>query len=117
MRVRQMSPSGDMTFGASQLNFLVNSPACVGQVVKSSLELWEGQWSFDTTQGFPLLQGILGKQSQATADLTAQNYVRGIEGVTDITSYISSQDRTTREFFSQLAVETEFSKTPFEVAV
>ncbi len=98
-----------MTFGQSQLNFLANNPQCVAQVVKTSLQLWEGEWSFDTSVGFPLLQGVLGKQSQSTADLTIQNYVLGIQGVENITEYESIQNRTTRNFFSRLVLISQFS--------
>lgn len=115
MRVRQQTPSGDMTFGASQLNFLIDSPECVAQVVKTSLQLWQGEWSFDTSQGLPYLTGVIGKYTKETADQTIQNYVLGIQGVTDITAYVSSQDRASRNFIDALRVQTQFSKTDIAV--
>lgn len=115
MRVRQMTPSGDMTFGNGSANFLVDSPACVGQIVKTSLELWLGEWSFDTSLGMPYLEGVLGKHDQTTSDLAIQNYILNIQGVTDIITYESAQDRQGRTFVSQLTLQTQFSETPTDV--
>lgn len=110
-----MTPSGDMTFGQSQLNFLVDSPACVAQIVKTSCQLWQGEWSFDTSRGLPYIQGVIGKYSQSDSDLTIQNYILGIEGVEDITSYSSAQNRQSRAFVNELSILTEYSETPVEV--
>lgn len=110
-----MTPTGDMTFGASALNFLVDSPACVGQIVKTSCQLWLGEWSFDTSQGLPYLEDVLGKHDQATADLAIQDYILGIQGVEDITSYQSATDPEDRTFVNQLSVQTQFSEDEVEV--
>jgi hypothetical protein len=115
MRVRQLSSTGDMLFGNSLDNFLVDSVACVAQVVGTACKLWLGEWSFDTSQGLPYLEGILGKASQTTSDLTIQDYVLNIQGVVDITSFQSAQDRTGRTYVSQLSVGTQFSQTPVQV--
>lgn len=115
MRVRKLTATGDMSFGNSIKDFLIDSVPCVAQIVGTSLKLWLGEWSFDTSQGMPYLEGVLGKHDQATSDLTIQNYVLNIQGVVDITSFQSAQNRVGRTYVSQLAVETQFSETPVEI--
>lgn len=51
MRYRREDPEGDYTFGQGDGTFLVNSPECVAQAVKTRFELWKGQWFLDTTEG------------------------------------------------------------------
>jgi hypothetical protein len=115
MRVRQLSPTGDMTFGQSGLNFLVNSNACVAQIVKTSLQLWQGEWTFDTTQGMPWIEGVIGKHSQNSADLAIQNYILQIQGVEDITEYSSNVNGQGRTFVDSLSIQTQFSETTVQV--
>lgn len=116
MRVRQLSPSGDFTFGASQLNFLVNSPAAVGQIVRTSLLLFLGEWYLDTSIGMPWIQGVLGKHNQATADLTVQDYILGVQGVTDIVEYTSVGEQPQRVYLASCTIDTQFGKTQVQVA-
>lgn len=116
MRVRQLSPTGDFTFGASQLNFLANSPACVAQVVKTSLLLWLGEWYLDTSVGMPWIQGVLGKHNQDTADLTVQDYILGVQGVTDISNYTSVGEQPKRLYTASVVLDTQFGLTAVQVA-
>lgn len=115
MRVRQLSPTGDFTFGASQLNFLINSPACVAQVVRTSLLLWLAEWYLDISAGMPWIQGVLGKHNQDTADLTVQDYILGIQGVTDISRYESIGQQPQRLYLAQTTIDTQFGPTNVQV--
>jgi hypothetical protein len=115
MRVRALSPTGDYTFGASQLNFLVDSSAAVAQLVKTALLLWLGEWSYDISQGMPWFEDVIGKHSQATADLAIQNYILGIQGVTDITQFQSAVNAEGRTYVVTLFIQTQFSETPVQV--
>lgn len=116
MRVRQLSPTGDMTFGASQLNFLVNSPATVAQVVKTSLLLWLGEWYLDTSVGMPWVQGVLGKHSLDTADVTVQDYILSVQGVTDISEYVSASIQPERVYSASATIDTAYGPTPVQIA-
>lgn len=116
MRVRQLSNTGDFTFGASQLNFLVNSPATVAQVVQTSLLLFLGEWYLDLTVGMPWIQGVLGKHNIDTADVTVQDYILGVQGVTDISSYASVGEQPQRLYSASVVIDTAYGPTPVEIA-
>lgn len=116
MKVRTQSPLGDFTFGQSQLNFLSDSPATVGQVVLTSLLLWLGEWYLDTSLGMPWIQGVLGKHNQATADVTVQDYVLSVQGVTDIQQYQSIDQSDLRKYLASCRIDTIYGPTPVQVA-
>ena len=115
MRVRQLGPTGDYLFGQGQKNFLINSPACVGQVVKTTLLLWQGEWFLDSTVGTPYLTGILGKHSQLQADVTSQDVVLAVQGVTTIQSFQSTDDSVNRAYSVEMTVNTVYGPTPVEI--
>ena len=116
MRVRQLSPTGDFTFGASQLNFLINTPATVAQVVKTSLLLWLGEWYLDTSVGMPWIQGVLGKHNIDTADITLQDYIVGIQGVTDISDYTSIGEQPQRLYLADATLDTAYGPTAVQLS-
>lgn len=116
MRVRQLSPTFDMTFGSSGLNFLVDSPAAVGQVVQTSLLLWLGEWFLDTTLGMPWIESVFGKHSQDTADLSVQNYILDVQGVVDIQNYVSVNNQSTRKYLATCTINTIFGQTQQQIA-
>ncbi|MDH4163334.1 MAG: hypothetical protein OEW15_11695 [Nitrospirota bacterium] len=115
MRVKQLSPTGDYTFGNSQLNFLANSPECVAQVVYTSLLLWLGEWYLDLTVGMPWVQGVLGKHNQATADVTVQDYILGVQGVTAIETYTSIAQTEQRKYLATSRIDTLYGPTDLDV--
>lgn len=116
MRVKRLSPTGDYTFGNSQLDFLANSPECVAQVVETSLLLWLGEWYLDLLLGMPWVQGVLGKHNQSTADVTVQDYILGIQGVTGIESYLSVANTEQRKYLAQTRIDTLYGPTDIDVA-
>lgn len=87
MRYRALDADGDMTFGAGQANFLINSPAAVGQAVQTRLLLFRGEWFLDTTEGTPWATEILGKNTEPTRDAALRDRILGTEGVTEITAF------------------------------
>lgn len=116
MIVRQLSPTGDFTFGQSQLNFLSNSPEAVAQVVQTSLLLWLGEWYLDVTKGMPWIQGVLGKHNLATADVTVQDYILSVQGVTDISQYASIDQPDQRLYQATSTIDTLYGPTPVDVS-
>jgi hypothetical protein len=116
MRYRQLSPTGDYTFGQGQLNFLINSPEAVAQVVETSLKLWLGEWYLDVTQGMPYPEGVLGKHSQLQADQTIVAYIEGLTGVQDIENYQSNLNPNTRAYESiSGTLNTIYGPTPIQI--
>lgn len=64
-RVRAQDANSDYSWGQGALDFLVDSPAAVAQVVETRLLLFQGEWAFDLRNGTPWMQSILGKSSPA----------------------------------------------------
>lgn len=111
MRNRKLSPTGDYTFGAGLQNFYVDVPGAVGQAVGTRLKLWLGEWSFDTSQGTPYLDGVVGKHSKDDADQTIQARVLGTQGLRDIQKYVSDVNTEIRKLSVQMNVDTIYGPT------
>jgi hypothetical protein len=110
MRVRALSPMGDYVFGQSQANFLVNSPAMVGQLVATTLKLWQGEWFLDTLYGTPWLQNILGVFGvKSVVDMLIQSVILAVPGVTSIVSYSSTLQG--RALSITVTIDTAYSTT------
>jgi hypothetical protein len=116
MRYRKLSPLGDYTFGQGMLNFYIDVPAAVAQAVETGLLLWLGEWFLDTTVGMPWIEGVLGKNSQATGDATIQNQIIGTQGVTAISSYQSTRGNDVeRNFNVEVGIETIYGPTTVQL--
>jgi hypothetical protein len=116
MTVRRLSPTGDMTFGGSALDFLSNTPETVAQVVDTSLLLFLGEWYLDTSLGCPWFQGVLGKHNQSTADITLQDYILNVQGVTGITSFTSNAAEDIRHYTAFATISTLYGLTEIQIA-
>jgi hypothetical protein len=110
MRVRAMSPTGDMTFGRGEANFLIKTPTAVAQTIRTRLALWVGQWYLDLTVGMPWLQQVLGKGTIPYYDTAIRSNIEGAPGVTGIASYSSSLNTTTRALSLQGTVNTQYGQ-------
>jgi hypothetical protein len=108
MRVRAQDASGDMTFGQGSANFLVNSPAAVGQLLGDRMGLWTAEWFVDQSDGVPWSADVLGTGTASTRDPTVKTRILQTTGVTSIESYTSAvnPDRT---FTPAVTVDTQFS--------
>lgn len=111
MRYRALSDDGDYTFGQSQLNFLINSPAMVGQSVKTRLLLMRGEWFLDKTEGTPYAEAILGTGKTAFYDLAIQERILRTPGVTGIKSYSSNLNPSTRKLAVTAVITTIYGET------
>jgi hypothetical protein len=110
MRYRQLDAQGDYTVG---LPFLVNSPQCVAQSIKTRLKLWQGEWFLDNTAGTPWRQSILGRS--ANPDAFIKQAILGTQGVTALVSYNSSLSG--RVLTVSGVVNSLFSQVPFSVSL
>lgn len=115
MRYRKLSPTGDFMFGNGQEDLWRDVPEAVGQAVRTRLLLWLGEWFLDIEAGTPFMQGILGKYSQTTADVTIQDRVLGTQGLTDIQNYVSAIDPDTRRMTVQFDVDTIYGPTQVQL--
>lgn len=112
---RKETAAGDYSFGNQLNDFWIDVPEAVAAAVKSSLLLWLGEWYLDNTVGTPYMQGILGPYSQQIADTTIQNQIMQVEGVTDIASYSSTLDESTRAMSVQATIDTEYGTTEVDI--
>lgn len=117
MRVRQMSATGDYTFGQSQANFLINSAAAVAQCIQTALGLMQGEWFLDNTKGTPYGAQILGFGTSGLYDQAIQNVILNVPGVTQITDYESSLDGELRSLSVDGIAQTSFGPVPFSAVV
>ncbi|MEI2267162.1 hypothetical protein [Erwinia sp. CGal63] len=111
MRYRREDSSGDYTFGKGDDAFLVNSPECVAQAIKTRLQLWYGQWFLDTTQGTPWLQSLTGKQNSQAMELVLRQHILATEGVTSILAFKSTFSPSSRRAVITVTVETRYGTT------
>lgn len=112
MRVRKQDANGDYQIGQGQLNFHINNPEAVGQLIDTRLELWEGEWFLDKTEGTAWSQEILGYGKTPIRDQIIKARILGTPGVTKLLRFSSSVDTVIRKYTPQGQVLTQFSKQP-----
>jgi hypothetical protein len=117
MRVRALDANGDMTFGFSSVNFLVNSPQAVVQCVLTALKLWQGEWFLDTTAGMPWSTQVLGMNTQSLYDNAVRTVILGVQGVTGITAYSSSLNAATRELSIEVEISTAYGSAALSTSL
>ena len=110
MRVRAMTPSGDMRFGNGTADFLINTPAAVAQLAMTRLALWTGQWFLDFTEGTPYATQILGFHTQSVYDNALITRLLGTTGVVSLSSYQSQLDASTRRLTYSAVLNTQFGQ-------
>lgn len=115
MRYRKLTPDGDFSFGAGQLDFYRDVPEAVGQAALTRLLLWVGEWFLDIDEGTPYMQGILGKHSIETANATIQDRILNTQGVTGIRSYESEVNGVTRAMQVNMEIDTIYGPTDVDL--
>lgn len=111
MRYRREDADGDYTFGQGDGTFLVNTPECVAQAVKTRFELWKGQWFLDTTEGTPYIQSVLGKQRPEVYSLAIRDRISSTPGVLSILSFDTVNDGRTRRVSFTASINTIYGQT------
>ncbi len=111
MRYRTLDANNDYTFGQNGANFLINSPAAVGQAVLTRLKLMAGEWFLDQTAGVPYGTKILGTGTENTRDLAYQTTILQTQGVRAIVDYASYLNPTTRAFVVAATINTIYGIT------
>ncbi len=117
MRVRQLTSDGDMRFGHQQYDFYRDVPEAPAQCVQTRLMFWQGEWYLDLTDGTPYQGGVLGTNTELTADSVIRDRILNTRGVTGIEegTYNSQLDRATRRLSAACTIDTAFGLA--EVAV
>lgn len=117
MRYRKLDENGDYSFGRGQGDFLIDSPACVGQSVVTRLRLLKGEWFLDVTEGTPWSTDILGEGTKTLYDLAIRQRVLQTAGVTQILEYESALDPDQRKLSVKLTIDTVFGEAPVQVTL
>ncbi|QIP56821.1 hypothetical protein [Hafnia alvei] len=115
MRYRREDLNGDYTFGQGDGTYLVNSPECVAQAVKTRLQLWRGEWFLDQTEGTPYVQSVLGKQSPEVYELSIRDRISSTQGVQDIAAFNVYTDGDTRRVKFSVTLNTVFGRVAVNV--
>jgi hypothetical protein len=114
MRVRTQDANGDMLFGLSTADFLVNSSACVRQLVLTTLRLMQGEWFLDVTAGVPYATEVIGTGTKSLYDLVIRQAILGVPGVTELINYSSQFTPQTRQLVipPSVLIQTQYSQEP-----
>ncbi|MCP1120119.1 hypothetical protein [Robbsia andropogonis] len=105
-----LDADGDYVMGGGQANFLIDSPDAVAQLIQTRFGLIQGEWFLDTSDGVPY-DDIVGHGTESTRDLTVQQVILETTGVTQILSYASSVDPSTRKFTVAATIDTNYGST------
>jgi hypothetical protein len=109
MRVRAKDANGDFTFGRGGANYLVNTPAVVGQLLGDRFGLWTGEWFIDQTEGTPWTTQVLGKGTTASATPALRKRALQTTGVTQLVALTATLSG--RAYGFNCTADTVFSKT------
>jgi hypothetical protein len=122
LRYRQLSDNrldprrlgGDMVFGRGAADFLVDSPAAVGQAVLTRLMLWQGEWFLDLAAGTPWLQQVLGKpRGPGIPDQAIRAIIINTPYVTAVNDFAAYYNSTQRSLSISCIIDTAFGRTNF----
>jgi hypothetical protein len=113
MRVRQLSPTGDWTFGKG-INNYISQNAAIEQCIRTRLSFFLGDCFFDATSGIDWWNLLSGKNQlaiQLAVNACLLNTVdnAGNQVVTGILQTSVSLNRTTRSLSISYAVTTIYS--------
>lgn len=116
MKYRMLDANGDYVFGKGPSEFLVNTPATVGQGVETRLNLFTNEWFIDLLKGLPVLDEILGTGTQSIYDQVIQEYILDSEGVTQIIDYSSTLDAS-RHLAVTAKIDTVYGVTTVQASL
>ena len=96
MRYRREDTEGDYTFGQGDDTFLIDSPECVAQAVKTRFEY---------------VQSVLGKQRSDVYILAIRERIQDTPGVLSILSFDTNYDGTSRRVTFTSSIDTIYGQT------
>lgn len=111
IRVRRLDENWDPVYGSGQDDYLFDLDA-VMQIIQSRLRLWMGEWWEDLNEGLPMWQKVLGKlgTSKIAADRVIQSRIATSPHVTNVVSFVSTFDVSTRAYRCEATVNTTFGQ-------
>lgn len=104
----------DIYFVNGQLAF-VTGKQYTAQRIKTRLQLFLGEWAFDTSQGVPWFEEVFIEPANIiTVEAIIKNTILNTPNVTGLTSYTDSLNRITRNYsvqFVATSVDGDISDT------
>lgn len=112
MRYRRIDSNGDYIFGNGKYDFLVDIEA-VPQAIKTKLNLFQGEWWEDLSEGLPFLQEIADRfiKSEEEKDIVTRIYCNRISDVEAVNSFLSLNaefDNENRVYTLKADIDTVF---------
>lgn len=102
------APNGsqDIYFDNGQLAF-VSGRQYTAQRIKTRLQLFLGEWAFDTSQGVPWFETVFAKPADiVTIESVIKNTILDTPNVLSLLSYSDTLDRRERAYTVQFSVDT-----------
>ena len=111
--VRRIGNDGEPAYGNGTADFISDIDA-VAQIISTRLNLFQGEWWEDQSEGLPLWQKMLGvmgsgKNPQAIA-LLIQQRILGTPYVTGVSRVATGFNAETRAFQFSCVVDTQFEQ-------
>lgn len=111
--VRTLGSDGEPQFGQGQANFLTDADA-VGQIIRTRLLLFQGEWWENRLDGTPWWQEVLGKGGAGrpgVIDLILQERILSVPFVTGLQNVNSGFNPSDRSFAYSAQALTAFGVT------
>lgn len=114
MIFRKLTATGDYSYGSNAFDFYVDIDA-VAQAIQTRLQLYQGGFWRDLSDGLPLYQSILATSGSpdnlAAVSNFIQDRIKGTPGVEGIVAFDVIFDPNTRQYAYSATVQTTFSTT------
>jgi hypothetical protein len=105
MKYRRLSSTGDYVFGYGNTCFVSDAPA-VQQAIQTKLNMFQGDYWENTSDGLPFFQKLAGGSKEIT-DLLLQSRIMQVPNVKGIASFKSSVD-SNRKYSAAISVNTVY---------
>jgi hypothetical protein len=78
-------------------NFVyIDGPEEVGQVLKTRLQVYQGEFFYDSSFGVPYLQTLASQNGQLALDISIKNTILSTEGIKEIIQFQTEFDSVNR---------------------
>jgi len=120
MLYRKLDENGDMCFGAGKSDFLVDKDA-VAQAINTKLNLLEGEWWEDISEGTPMFQSILGAaatdESRQAVDILLKDRIISVPNISTINNFVSSIDSISRKYTATIDIITTYGVISYSTTI